>query len=176
MGKVNTTKELENSWIRWSSLVALLSTVLKEAIKRFSSRSCWIIFFRCFWQESTHFPLLTAEKGWLSALCSQSSFCFVLFYLQLFILLLTQLASEYRLAEYTALFSSHSGCIQALENTEKKKNKTKILQWWDRGDIYNNLCCKIHSTIRICVKLFDHSHSVSNNNNKMLLVDNNISS
>ena len=39
-------------------------------------------------------------------------------------MLLTQLASEYRLAEYTALFSSHSGCIQALENTEKKK-KTK---------------------------------------------------
>ena len=120
MGKVNTTKELENSWIRWSSLVALLSFVLKEAIKRFSSRSCWIIFFRCYWQESTHFPLLTAEKGWLSALCYQSSFCFVLFYLQLFILLLTQLASEYRLAEYTALFSSRSGCIQALENTEKK--------------------------------------------------------
>ena len=175
MGKVNTTKELENSWIRWSSFVALLSTVLKEAIKRFSSRSCWIIFFRCFWQESTHFPLITAEKGWLSALCYQSSFCFVLFYLQLFILLLTQLASEYRLAEYTALFSSHSGCIQALKNTEKK-NKTKILQWRDRGDIYNNLCCKIHSTIRICVKLFDHSHSVNNNNNKMLLVDNNISS
>ena len=62
---------------------------------------------------STHFPLLTAEKGWLSALCYQSSICFVLFYLQLFILLLTQLASEYRLAEYTALFSSRSGCIQA---------------------------------------------------------------
>ena len=171
MGKVNTTKELENSWIRWSSLVALLSTVLKEAMKRFSSRPCCFIFFRCCLQESTPFPLITAEKGWLPAICYQSSFCFVLFYLQLF-LLLTQLASEYRSAEYTALFSSHSGCIQALENTEKKKT---ILQWWDRGDINNNLCCKIHSTVRICVKLFDHSNSVNNNNNKMPLVGNNIS-
>ena len=173
MGKVNTTKGLENSWIRWSSLLALLSTVLKEAMKRFSSRSCWI-FFSVVFDKRAHTFLCSPQKRAEYPL-SVIKALFVLFYLQLFILLLTQLASEYRLAEYTALFSSRSGCIQALENTEKK-NKTKILQWWDRGDIYNNLCCKIHSTIRICVKLFDHSHSVNNNNNKMLLVDNNISS
>ena len=118
MGKVNTTKGLENSWIRWSSLLALLSTVLKEAMKRFSSRSCWF-FFPVVFDKRAHTFLCSPQKRAEYPL-SVIKALFVLFYLQLFILLLTQLASEYRLAEYTALFSSRSGCIQALENTEKK--------------------------------------------------------
>ena len=174
MGKVNTSKELENSWIRWASLVALLSTVLKEAIKRLSSRSCWIIFFRCFWQESTHFA--HRWKGLIirSLLSKLFLFCFVLFTVIHFV--------TYTIGQWIPLGWVHCSIFfplrvyPGLGKYWKKKNKTKILQWWDRGDIYNNLCCKIHSTIRICVKLFDHSHSVNNNNNKMLLVDNNISS
>ena len=170
MGKVNTTKELENSWIRWSSLVALLSTVLKEAMKLFSSRPCCFIFFRCFLQESTPFPLITAEKGWLRAICYQSSFVLFCFIYSYFCYLHNWPVNTAWLS--TLLYFLPA---QGVSRPRKILKKKTILQWWDRGDINNNLCCKIHSTVRICVKLFDHSNSVNNNNNKMPLVGNNIS-
>lgn len=166
VGKVNTIKELENSWIRWSSLVASLSNELKEAIKRFSSRACWIIFSIVFDKRAHPFLWSTLKRA--DYPLSVILFCFIDSYF----------CYLHNWPVNTAWLSTLLYFIpaQGVSRPRKRLKKKTILQWWDRGDIYNNLCCKIHSTVAIWVKLFDHSHSVNNNNNKMLLVGNNISS